>query len=85
MRPGDSDVSDWWTTAIIDMAPGRIRMRGHPIETLIGKLGFAEMIWLMTRGDIPTPGQARIFWTARWWQRWITGRKRLRSPRRAWR
>jgi citrate synthase len=60
MRPGDSDVSDWWTTAIIDMAPGRIRMRGHPIETLIGKLGFAEMIWLMTRGDIPTPGQAAL-------------------------
>jgi citrate synthase len=55
-----SDVADWWTTAIIDMAPGRIRMRGHPIETLIGKLGFAEMIWLMTRGDIPTPGQAAL-------------------------
>jgi hypothetical protein len=23
-------------TAIIDMAPGRIRFRGHPIEELIG-------------------------------------------------
>ncbi len=26
-----SDVSDWWTTSIIDMAPGQIRLRGQPI------------------------------------------------------
>ena len=27
-----------WSTAIIDMKPGMIRMRGYPIEQLIGKL-----------------------------------------------
>lgn len=56
-----SDVSDWWQTAIIDMEPGRIALRGHPIEDLIGALGFAEMIWLMVRGDRPTPPQAHLF------------------------
>ena len=55
-----SDVSDWWSTAIIDMEPGRIALRGHPIETLIGELGFAGMVWLMLRGDIPSPAQARL-------------------------
>ena len=54
------DVSDWWTTAIIDMAPGQIRFRGHPIEDLIGNISFPQMIWLMTRGDLPTEGQAAL-------------------------
>lgn len=55
-----SDVTDWWSTAIIDMEPGRIDIRGEPIETLIGALSFVEMIWLMLRGERPTPGQARL-------------------------
>jgi citrate synthase len=55
-----SDVSDWWRTSIIDMEPGRIHLRGHPIQDLIGKLGYAEMVWLMLRGDIPDPAQARL-------------------------
>lgn len=55
-----SDVSDWWSTEIIDMAPGQIRMRGTPIEELIGALSFPQMIWLMMRGDTPSEGQARL-------------------------
>ncbi|MEN0000340.1 MAG: citryl-CoA lyase [Pseudomonadota bacterium] len=56
-----SDVSDWWRTKIIDMEPGRIAIRGTPIEELIGTLSFPQMIWLMVRGDTPTPQQARLF------------------------
>ena len=47
-----SDVADWWRTAIIDMEPGRIDIRGHPIETLIGQLSFPQMIWLMVTGEM---------------------------------
>ncbi|MCA0927994.1 citryl-CoA lyase [Ruegeria profundi] len=56
-----SDVSDWWRTAIIDMEPGKIHLRGHPIQDLIGNVTFPEMIWLMVRGDRPTSAQARLF------------------------
>ena len=56
-----SDVSDWWQTAIIDMEPGRIAMRGYPIEELIGTLTFPQMIWLMTRGAIPSDAEAKLF------------------------
>lgn len=56
-----SDVADWWRTEIIDMEPGRIHLRGTPIQDLIGTTGFAEMIWLMVRGDRPTQAQARLF------------------------
>ncbi len=55
-----NDVSDWWTTEIIDMAPGQIRLRGNPIEDLIGNVSFPQMIWLMTRGELPTPKQADL-------------------------
>jgi len=54
------EAERWWTTSIIDVQPGRIAMRGYPIEELIGRVTFPQMIWLMTRGDLPTPGQARL-------------------------
>lgn len=53
-------VNQWWETEIIDMEPGRIAIRGYPIEQLIGRLGFAEMIWLMTRGNLPEARQAKL-------------------------
>ena len=51
---------NWWSTSIIDMKPGVIRMRGYAIEDLIGAISFPQMIWLMLRGDLPNPGQARL-------------------------
>lgn len=56
----DPRVPDWWRTSIIEMSPGVIRYRGYPIEELIGNVGFAGMIWLMTRGELPDEGQARL-------------------------
>ena len=57
----DADaVQNWWRTSIIDMAPGRIAFRGRPIEELIGNVGFGQMIWLMTRGSLPTTEQAAL-------------------------
>ena len=52
-----SDIADWWSTAIIDMEPGRIAIRGTPIEALIGQESFAGMIWRMLRPDPPATGQ----------------------------
>src|SRR5438445_6480267 len=64
---GTSDINegqrlsqDWWRTEIIDMQPGEIRYRGYPIEQLIGQVSFAQMIWLMLRGDLPARGQGEL-------------------------
>lgn len=56
----DSRVPDWWRTEIIEMEPGVIRYRGYPIEQLIGNVTFAQMIWLLTRGELPTRAQADL-------------------------
>lgn len=50
----------WWATDIIDMSPGVIRLRGYAIEDLIGRVTFAQTIWLMTRGELPDPRAARL-------------------------
>ena len=54
------DASAWWDTSIIDIHPGEIAIRGYPIEELIGRAGFPEMIWLMLRGELPTRAQADL-------------------------
>jgi citrate synthase len=54
------EMRDWWHTSIIDMQPGVIRYRGYAIEELIGRITFPQMIWLMTRGELPEPRQAKL-------------------------
>lgn len=56
----ENEVQDWWQTGIIDMEPGKIHYGGYAIEDLIGNVSFPAMIWLMTRGDLPTPAQAKL-------------------------
>jgi len=56
-----SDVSDWWRTSIIEVQPGHIHFRGRPVQDLIGNVSFPQMIWLLTRGDLPSESQARLF------------------------
>ena len=51
---------DWWSTSIIDMKPGMIRYRGYAIEELIGHVGFADMVYLLTRGELPHPAAAKL-------------------------
>ncbi len=53
-------AAEYWRTDIIDIEPGVIRVRGYPIEQLIGQISFPQMIWLMLRGELPTPGQAKL-------------------------
>ena len=55
-----STPEDWWSTAIIDMKPGMIRLRGYAIEDLIGRVGFADMVYLMTRGELPHAEAAQL-------------------------
>lgn len=56
----DETARGWWRTEIIDIAPGEIRIRGYAIEQLIGNISFPSMIWLMLRGELPTPAQASL-------------------------
>jgi len=54
------DASAWWTTEIIDIHPGKIAIRGYPIQELIGRIRFPDMIWLMLRGELPSRAQGDL-------------------------
>jgi len=54
------EVAAWWATAVSHMEPGVIELRGRPVQDLIGTTGLASMIWLMLRGEVPTPDQATL-------------------------
>ncbi|WP_298558877.1 citryl-CoA lyase [uncultured Aliiroseovarius sp.] len=62
VQVSDADaIRHWWRTSIIDMEPGKIAFRGHPIQDLIGNVSFPQMIWLMVRGDMPSANEAALF------------------------
>ncbi|MGW4962474.1 citrate/2-methylcitrate synthase [Nonomuraea sp. NPDC004186] len=61
MSTTTEQVTGWWATAISDISPGVIRLHGYPVEQLIGRLSFADTIWLMLRGEVPSPGQSALF------------------------
>ncbi|WP_027345000.1 citryl-CoA lyase [Hamadaea tsunoensis] len=54
------DVAAWWATGVSRMEPGVVELRGRPVQDLIGTTGFADMVWLMLRGEIPDPAAARL-------------------------
>lgn len=57
---GRQAASDWWRTEITDIEPGAIRMRGYPIEQLIGNVDFPQMVWLLLRGEVPGKAEAAL-------------------------
>ncbi len=57
------DVLDWETSisrVVSDGAEEEVIVRGHRLSELIGQISFAEMMFLLLRGDLPTPAQARV-------------------------
>lgn len=52
--------ADYWSTSIIDIHPGSIKVRGYPIQELIGNVSFPQMIWLMLRGELPGDDEATL-------------------------
>ncbi|MEU6482213.1 citryl-CoA lyase [Streptomyces sp. NPDC047017] len=53
-------ITQWWTTAISDIHPGVIRLRGYPIQQLVQHASFTDTIWLMLRGQMPDPRQSAL-------------------------
>lgn len=50
----------YWTTEVADVADADVFLRGYSLTELMGELPFAGAAYLLIRGEIPTPGQARM-------------------------
>ena len=43
-----------WKTGITDVEPNKIRLRGYPLDELMGKITFSQAIYLALKGELPT-------------------------------
>lgn len=49
-----------WKTAITEIKPNRIMLRGYPIAELMGKISFAQAVYLALKGELPSPEVGRL-------------------------
>lgn len=49
-----------WKTAITEIGPGKIRVRGRPIQDLMAESTFADVVYLLLKGEDPPPGHGRL-------------------------
>jgi citrate synthase len=55
-----SETSEKWPTAITEVKPNRIMARGYLIDELMGKVTFAQAIYLILKGELPTPNVGKL-------------------------
>src|SRR5690349_487460 len=53
-------ASDRWQSSITSIAPNAILIRGYPVDELMGRLSFAEAVYLLLMGELPTPAIGRM-------------------------
>jgi citrate synthase len=49
-----------WKSCITGIEPNKILLRGYRLDELIGRLSFAETIFLVLKGELPSPTEARV-------------------------
>jgi citrate synthase len=49
-----------WPTAITQVEPDKILVRGYPLDELMGRLSFGDAIYLLITGEIASPTVSRV-------------------------
>jgi len=52
--------TDRWQTALTSIAPNTILIRGYPVDEMMGRLSFAEAVYLLLMGELPSPAIGRM-------------------------
>jgi citrate synthase len=52
--------SDRWQTSLTAIEPNKIQIRGYSLDEMMGRLGFAEAVYLLLMGELPTPTIGRM-------------------------
>jgi citrate synthase len=60
-RRGRAPGPDEWPTSLTRIAPNEIEIRGYPVDELMGRLAFGEAVYLLLRGEVPTPSIGKLF------------------------
>src|SRR5256885_15927906 len=49
-----------WSTALTSIAPNKILIRGFAVDEMMGRLSFADAVYLLLMGELPTPAIGRM-------------------------
>ena len=49
-----------WQTALTSIAPNQILIRGFPLDEMMGRLSFADAVYVLLMGELPTPAIGRM-------------------------
>ncbi len=49
-----------WKTSITKIEPNKVSIRGYPIDKLMGNISFAQAIFLVLTGEIPSPEVGKL-------------------------
>jgi len=53
-----SDLS--WKTSITDVQPNKLSVRCYPLDKLMGRISFAQAVYLVLKGEMPSPAVGKM-------------------------
>ena len=53
-------TTDRWQTALTSIAPNSILIRGYAVDEMMGRLSFADAVYLLLMGELPSPAIGRM-------------------------
>src|SRR5258708_12260397 len=59
-RAQPREDTERWRTALTSIAPNSILIRGFPLDEMMGRLSFADAVYLLLMGELPTPAIGRM-------------------------
>lgn len=59
-RPRGPGGGGRWNTALTAVAPNAIMVRGYHLDELMGRLSFADAVYLLLMGELPSPTIGRM-------------------------
>lgn len=57
--PGETKRAQW-TTALTQIEPNRILVRGYALDEMMGRISFGEAVYLLLTGELPSPSIGRL-------------------------
>ena len=49
-----------WKTAVTKVEPNKLLLRGYPIDELMGRITFAQGVFLAIKGELPSEAEAKM-------------------------
>ena len=59
-RAHPRSASDRWQTAITSIEQNAILIRGYALDEMMGRVSFADAVYLLLMGELPTPSIGRM-------------------------